>query len=63
MVDQILTDPTTVKSLQEVIVRISTVKSSGEENNNLRRFPGKQETIDVNAVEIEPDFAKNPANI
>ena len=63
MVDQILTDPTTVKSLQEVIVRISTVKSSGEENNNLRRFPGKQETIDVNAVEIAPDFAKNPANI
>ena len=63
MVDQILTDPTTVKSLQEVIVRISTVKSSGEENNNLRRFPGKQDTIDVNAVEIAPDFAKNPANI
>lgn len=40
MINQVLTDPTAAKNLQEVIIRISQV-SSGAEPTPERRFPGR----------------------
>ena len=48
MIDQILTDPGAAASLQEVIIRISSV-SSGVPDTPEKRFPGKQ----IQEVEVD----------
>lgn len=52
MIDQILTDPGAAASLQEVIIRISSV-SSGVPDTPEKRFPGKQvQEVDVDDAQI-----------